>query len=140
MARRGQQNVIALEEITRGQLTELRLRYELPDLDAVLARANDMRPLFERVEALGWLRRAESYEGVRFGGIGTMPHGGPLRGKRERRDDDSVGYGPHLRRVSKTKRTLSAIFGRRFPPPFSGDVVDRVTAAGLRWIIAAELP
>jgi hypothetical protein len=115
----------------------VRIRTEGADLEGMIERLRDHRPAYESLTGL--LTRAESYEGQRFSGVGTMPHGGPRKGPRERRDNDSVGYAPHVG-VSRTKRLLRVTSTRIDLPPLADDIDERVAEAMAEYVMGATAP
>lgn len=133
MARRSD-HVQTIKMEGHGGLVDLAIEHELPDLDGLIARAKDLRPLWERIIALGWLKRADAYErDDRYrGGLGRPDKDG-------RRRNWGPGYGPY-QKDSRTKKLLKANFRRPYPPTFDDDLVLRVTNAALTYLTTGELP
>lgn len=116
-----------------GGLVQLTAQFKIPNFAEVQGRARDLRPVFERVKALGWLEDASAYQrDDRFiGGWGRADKDGRRR---------NWGPGYKRRQYGRTKRTLTVRSRRPYHPRTTEQTDLRITQACLDYIITGALP
>lgn len=114
-------------------LVRLVAEFKTPNLKAVEARAKDLRPVFVRIKALGWLDDPASFvrDDRKRGGMG-----------RPDKDGRSRNWGPGYPKTSfgRTKRTFTIRSRRPFHPRTTEAVEVRITEAVLAYLVTGVLP